>query len=281
MLDEHEGGKLYATYAYLEGEDAPVVPENITYGDFAAAYELIDTTSPALDATYVKPVKTEVKVITHTIAIPDKGKVASMFPATQNIDDGEFIGDIALDGENPFTFVTNYGTQTDAIDRAVSLHGLPTNEVSQIAPSKTYTVRSDAALGATRESDFALARTWFYPETTGDAGRPLTWVCEATYRGQESYLVPTSYSVTANYKGVLTSNRDRYSLNATYAPVSFESEPVPLAETSASPLPYLDPGVLTATGAISAVITSALIATVCVIVSRRRRDRRRATWLRV
>jgi hypothetical protein len=238
LISQTQDGNVVYTYTYPSNEAAPTVDKSITYEN--AQYNLTSQSTPAPDATYKAATKVETKDVTQTVNISDMDNLTGVFPATQAIDDGEFKGDISLDASTPFSQSADYSTQSAGVDKYATYTDLPTNEAGQIPQQRAFTVRDASAVNATISKELTLADTHFSVASTDAAGQPATWNCDATYRGEESWLVLTAYDVTAHYSGTLTSDIGQNTFTATYAPVVVASDDAQTVTAPALPLwPFL------------------------------------------
>ncbi len=191
-------------------------------------YNLVYIDNPVDDSTYVPYIKKYEQKKTKDVPIKDINNLEKYFSKSINIKDGYYVGKISL-APNPFSKVEVYESFTGQVDKTHIIEDLPDNDVSRLPKKKTFEVSSDEYYGATKSAVLKLLSVEYEVTGTNSLGLPNKYTAHLTFRGQQSWLEPHHYSVTAKYEGEVVSSEQRRVVEAHYELVSVDpviSEPV-------------------------------------------------------
>ena len=182
------------TITWTSLEEQPSFDETITINGIV--YELAET-------PVIKEVNTDTARVPadHTIIREcwpdDLDATIASFPETYTSENEEYAGDIP---RTNISYEAVYATRTWEVNANQSITNLPTNDVSQLQTSVSYT---NPETGNTLS--LALASVSWEVVKRDANGLPLAYNAACIYRGTDSADVVDHYVVTASYEGEIPS----------------------------------------------------------------------------
>lgn len=214
-------------HTYPKGESDPEPPTQHLSID-GVRYELIAVET--MDAES----KPEESVFTHGYSVQcapgDLDATLDSAPEKWSIDEHGYKGSIPRTSLNS---EPHYATRQYQADVVQTFSGLPSNDVSQIPMSASFTLDT----GNTQTLDCA-GISWSVEETD-DRGVPCSYCATVTYRGVDQMQVVDFYQVTAEYQGTVSGPKKPLSkVVATYGMVETVdlSDRIPNAEAFTVPI---------------------------------------------
>jgi hypothetical protein len=143
-----------------------------------------------------------VKTVTETVEIEtakdDLAQILAQLAPSMTYDDGEYVGELALDHTTLKTVAAGYETRYSSISETKTISGLASNDMSYVPGT---TVKNGKTL--------KLANVEWQVTATGLVGEellPCEYQAVATYTGSSSYQAATGYATTAEYTGEVTAS---------------------------------------------------------------------------
>ena len=230
--------KTTREYGYQSGQALPAIEERITDGE-GNTYRLVSFDDPVEDPAYQRPAQYYARQIVKDIPLDGIDNLSYYFPASIYIEDGSYVGNIPL-AASPYYVIDFYESFTGQVDRYHTLYNLPDNDVTRLPFYMDFVVSSDSSFGATATGTLRLLSADYEVAGTNALGLPNDYTVHLTYRGQESWLEPHHYQVTASYGGYIESTVGHYLVVGHYElvpqPAGADATPAP-AVTVLLPMP--------------------------------------------
>ena len=139
----------------------------------------------------------ETRAVTETVAVEtakkDLNTVLEQLAPTIPYDDGEFVGELALDHTTLSTVAAGYASKSGRVTATKTIGPLDRNDMSYI-PATTV---KDGRTLTLANVEWQVIGT----DMVGDVLAPCSYQAVATYSASTSYQVATGYVTTAEYKG--------------------------------------------------------------------------------
>ena len=211
------------TFQYIAGDELPDVPDH--YVEDGIVYRLkTPMPKPKVKSRFttsrnfsVSERKDEISVASVT-----NEKYQESFEALIKVDQEGYTG---VASRQSFEFVPYYVSRQRVVEKTVTHNALPTNDISQIPTSATFTVTSDVGDNTTTEATLELAALKWEVQRVDAYGTAQSYRATATYRGLESYRTKEDYTVVTYYQGVATRPGQNMELEVEYASAESTSAP--------------------------------------------------------
>jgi len=233
--------KIQKEYRYTDTQAPPTIKK--TFNDKSGnTYELISSDAPVIDPAFTPPSQHYNHQITKEIPLEGINALGTYFPATVPIQDGYYVGAISLAADG-YAVTNVYESLTGQVDRSYVIQNLPDNDASRLPAQMAFEVSSDASVGATTTATLNLLDVQYEVAGTNALGLPNNYTAYLVFRGQESWLAPHHYVVTAFYAGTIASNQAQYLITSHYQlvpePVAepYPSITLPAAYPALAPIP--------------------------------------------
>ena len=139
----------------------------------------------------------ETRAVTETVTVEtakkDLNTVLEQLAPTIPYDDGEFVGELALDHTTLSTVAAGYASKSGRVTATKTIGPLDRNDMSYI-PATTV---KDGRTLTLANVEWQVIGT----DMVGDVLAPCSYQAVATYSASTSYQVATGYVTTAEYKG--------------------------------------------------------------------------------
>ncbi len=192
----------------------------------------------------------ETRAVTETVTVEtakkDLNTVLEQLAPTIPYDDGEFVGELALDHTTLSTVAAGYASKSGRVTATKTIGPLDRNDMSYI-PATTV---KDGRTLTLANVEWQVIGT----DMVGDVLAPCSYQAVATYSASTSYQVATGYVTTAEYKGEAVSQGVD---SITYTVVYVGTEIVPEEPEPAEPAA---PSFALPTAVIGGVLLAALLA---------------------